>query len=75
MIFFKTDSNRLVMVTTEKPKMSLRRFLNKKMESKNMSEEQYRGSIRKLIRNVLFRHDACIASRNMNPNKIHCLFK
>jgi len=73
--FSYSDRNRLVMVTTEKPKMSLRRFLNKKMESKAMTEEQYKGSIRKLIRNVLFRHDACIASRNLNPHKIHCLFK
>lgn len=46
------------------------------MDSANgLTEEQYRGSIKKLIRNVLFRHDACIASRNLNPHKIICLYQ
>lgn len=61
------------MIVTEKPKLSFKKFLKKKMEQpKLFKEEQFRGCIRKLIKNVLFRHDSCIATKGLNPYKINC---
>ncbi|KAL4512560.1 hypothetical protein ABPG72_020397 [Tetrahymena utriculariae] len=67
---------KLIVIVTEKPKASFKKFLRSKLENpQNFKEEQFKGCIRKLIKNVLFRHDSCIATKCLCPFKINCLFE
>ncbi|EAS05651.2 hypothetical protein TTHERM_00713450 (macronuclear) [Tetrahymena thermophila SB210] len=67
---------KLIIIVTEKPKTSFKKFLRSKLENpQNFKEEQFKGCIRKLIKNVLFRHDSCIATKCLCPFKINCLFE